>query len=153
MNAPYPQYRSPSTGRRGIPPLGLVGSAVLALSSVLPWLRHTTISRANAFRISAGFLFSERSGDRGLRLGFVVLALGLLAFVLFLTGLPAGRILGRILGATGIVVAGLYFVQFARLWSDLRGTGPISYLGVGVYLSALGGVVALIGGPFAGRKR
>jgi hypothetical protein len=149
---PYPPYRGARASPRGIPIIGVVGGALLALSSVVPWLRHTVTSRANAFNVPAAFLFNDRAGDRGLRLGFVVLALGVAAIVLLLTGLPVGRALGRAVGVVGLVVAGLFLVQFARLWSDLHQTGAISNLGIGMYVAALGGALALIGGPLAGKR-
>lgn len=145
--APTPAYVAPSSTSRGVPVVGAIGAAVVALSSILPWGRGAHGFRgATAFKIPVGILFTLRPTSDSVKLGLLVLVLGLVSVTCFVIGSAGGRAAGRIAGALGLLVAGLYVIQIARLYHDLGASGFYKALGVGVYVCAIGGALALVGG-------
>lgn len=120
----------------------LVGAALYALASVLPWLKANGRS-ANAFDVPLEFLLSYKSTtDLGTDLGVLLLALAVAgAAAVLLTPKPAFR---RATGSVALAVALLYVVQVQQLLGAVDAPGRpglFSALGFGVYLALVGAVV------------
>jgi hypothetical protein len=122
--------------------LTLAGAAAMIVSLFMNWVRST---QATDISVRAMFQTSQvRNPNFVESIGFVMLALGLLAIV----GLaPRTGWLTALAGALGIVVFVLLLVQMYRAPGNLT----VSDLDVGAWIGVAGSLVALIGGFFGAR--
>ncbi len=123
--------------------LTILGAAAMILGAFLEWLNE-----ASGTEITYRVFFSTdaTAGESGLiaSAGFVLIVLGLLALLgtAFRTGW-----LTRLAGALGLVALVLLVI------STYGADGTVGNLGPGFWLSALGSLLALIGGFFGSRPR
>ncbi|MEW6059459.1 MAG: hypothetical protein AB1551_04840 [Actinomycetota bacterium] len=111
----------------------------VVVAAFLPWL--SGLGSASAFDVPLAVLWSLNPGTGGLKLGFLIVALGALgAGLAMLPRFDGGRLL---LGALIMVVAADFVVQTWRAVSDLGGGfGDVfDVLGVGVYVTLVGGAL------------
>lgn len=156
----------PALQRRGPVRLGkvvvsvpLLGGLVIMLSSVLPWMSSDAlqIPKLSAFKFPFGMLTDDGAFDAssgtplvlkpgGTSIGTVVLLLGLAVVVLSQTKAPS--IVGRICGWMVLVIATGFVARVQGASGELIVARSFSFLAVGVYVSALSGlVVGLARGP------
>ena len=118
-----------------------IGGAFVLAGALLPWVGYGGTGIPTEVR--NGF---ETGGD-----GFITAALGLLVIGLAVRGRRAARGPTR-MSATISLVAGFFILSIPALrWSDFRNSVAIEAIGVyatpeiGLYITALGGLIAIIG--------
>ncbi|MEX0756295.1 MAG: Trp biosynthesis-associated membrane protein [Actinomycetota bacterium] len=136
--------RQPVTSRGPGPIVMLVGAAVLAAGSVLPWAK---VSAPFAVERSIGGL----EGDGVLTVvGAVLIAA---AALLWMTGRRWGRVVGVVVAvlAAGIAIYDLININDAIDDIAIQ-TGGLAEAaaGIGIYVAVAGAIVALIGGVLSG---
>lgn len=120
---------------------GAAGAALAALGSLLPW-------------VTARTLFGQVSvaGTEGD--GQITLALGIAVAVLFLTGRNgtnrSGLVIGTILAGAALATAGYNYSNITDRVGDTDGSIGAA-VGIGLYLTLAGTVVAFIAGILAAR--
>jgi len=124
-------------GRRLVPN-AVLGAALVAAGTLLPWIRAAGLGSANAFDLPVGSLFNSGSPSLDLAVPLLVLA------VVLVLPLPPGATIGA--AAAVVATVGLFVFQVQRGGVDL-----ISVLGSGVVLTAAGAVVAVPWTRRAGR--
>jgi hypothetical protein len=126
--------------------LALVGSAVIAISSWLDWVKEIDGAPGeSAHEGPAKFLIDYTSEPGGLSIGTLLIIVGVVGIVGAF--LAQARILTLIAGIGGVVVSVLFMYQVKSIIDDFdfdAGFGDI--VGIGAYLALIGGVVALVGG-------
>ena len=132
--------------------LALAGGVLVAVTGWLDWTSRTTVGPdESAFKFPAKFVLDYQSLREGLSLGVVVLVLGLLiALAAFAPG-AAGPVLGVLLGIAAGLLAFLFVYQVHVLLdeNDVAGVTLTDALGIGPYLAAVGGALAVLGGLLA----
>jgi hypothetical protein len=119
--------------------LSCAGALLLALASVLSWLRGTGISQ-NSFDVPVKFLFDyEISSNSGPKVGWLLLALAV-AVVIAVVKAAWPRLV-RGLGGVAVAVAVLYVIQLQRLVSKAPGASLTDAVGFGVVAAAVGGAL------------
>jgi hypothetical protein len=118
----------------------IVGAAMAALGSLLPWIESGGIT-LNGF--DAGYLTgsSMSDGNDGIIILLLGLAAGALAVHYFMKPNLLLSVGSLILGAAAAGVAGYNFI---RLYKDINDSGlsPMDYLSYGLYVSVIGGAIA-----------
>lgn len=116
----------------------LGGAALVALSTILPWIRGG--GSTNAFDVQIMFLFDYKTTSTGaLKIGLPLLAVAVLAVAAVLKGLDKRVQLGA--GIAGIGIPALYVLQLQRFVSA-AGTGSLTDLvGLGVLPAIVGGAL------------
>lgn len=119
-----------------------IGGAVLvALASVLPWLRGTGQS-VNSYDVRAKVLFDYKSNaTSGLTIGVILLLLATALVVMI--GMGTKEQATRWLGVATIAVPGIYVVQLQRAVSDVPGASVTDFIGIGILAAAAGGALVL----------
>jgi hypothetical protein len=138
---PVPARRSPA--RQTVPVDNLVGALAgigVLVGALIDWTR---IVRVNSFRIPATFLFDPKTTSRDPRLGYVVLAIGLLG--VGVSFLPRARGWRVVLGLLALLVAALYCAQVASQLSDLGGRVSFTdVVGAGPWVTGIAGFVLAV---------
>ena len=130
----------------------MIGAALAAIGSLLPWIDYGGFS-ASGF--DGGYLTGSSMGDGND--GIVILLLGLAAAALaahyFMKPNSLLSLGSLILGAAA---AGVAAYDFIRLYKDIKdgcgGCSVTDYLGYGLYVSIVGGVIAA-GAAYVGFRR
>jgi hypothetical protein len=130
----------------------LIGSAIVAIAGFLPWLEAD--ETLNAYDAPVNFLFDAVSDDDGIKIGIVLLALGVIGIISAF--IRPVRWLGIITGTVAIAI-GLRFIQQANEaldivsipGSDIELTDFVKF---GAYVAIGGGVVAVVGGVMSLRQ-
>jgi hypothetical protein len=118
----------------------LIAGVVLLAGSFLPWVSQLAVSQ-NAFRIPINVLIDPKKQNAGgLKVGFVLVVLGALAVATGLGRLPAQ--VGRVAGGLAALVATMFLGQLQRALGQAQVATVFGVLGMGVYLTMLGGVIA-----------
>jgi hypothetical protein len=128
--------------------VALVGSAVVAISSWLEWIKSVQGSDAESSHEGpAKFLIDNTSEPGGLSIGTLLVILGVLGIVGAV--LAAARVLALVAGVGGILVGALFMYQINdfldRVNADEQGVSFGDVVGLGAYLSIVGGAVAIAG--------
>lgn len=138
--AAAPQER-PAPGRSvSVKPLPVLGGVLLVVSAFLPWISGA--GSANALDIPIQALWDIETVDGPVKLGFALLALGVLGAGLAI--IQRSSWLRRLCGSVGVAIVLGFAAQLYRV-IDAAGGSPgdvLSAIGVGVYV-ALAGAVAL----------
>ena len=121
---------------------GLGGALLVALASVLPWLRGTGQS-VNSYDVRAKVLIDYKSNaTSGLTIGVILLLLSAALVVAIAVGRKER--LTQWLGVATIGVPGLYVVQLQRALSNVPGAGITDFIGIGILAAVAGGALVLI---------
>jgi hypothetical protein len=149
--------RTPVVG----PAIALLGSAAVLISAWLPWLGVAGVT-AKPFDVPAFFLLDSSAGLSGLRLGVLVVVIGVVGIAGAL--IPGLRFLPILVGFVALAVGGLFYLQTNYLLDFLQ--GQLTGLGLGgvndtiaalnpdltdlidygVYVMLAGGAAATVGG-------
>jgi hypothetical protein len=136
-----PARRSPAKQR--VPVDNVVGALAalgVLIGALIDWTR---IIRVNSFKIPAAYLFDPQTTSRNPRLGYVVLAIGLLG--LGVTFLPRARGWRVVIGLLAVLVAALYCAQVASQLSDLGGRVSFTdVVGAGPWVTGIAGFVLAV---------
>jgi hypothetical protein len=128
----------------------LGGALLVALASLLPWLRGGGAS-SNSFDVPVQFLFDYKTASDGIKLGWLLLIVAAAIIVVVVKG--ADPRITRGAGIVAIAVAALYVVQLQRLVSSADGASLTDFVGVGVLVAAVGGLLATFAPQIGARKR
>ena len=121
---------------------GLGGALLVALATVLPWLRGTGQS-VNSYDVRAKVLIDYKSNaTSGLTIGVILLLLSAALVVAIAVGRKER--LTQWLGVATIGVPGLYVVQLQRALSNVPGAGITDFIGIGILAAVAGGALVLI---------
>jgi hypothetical protein len=144
-----PQFDAGTLKRLATPPV--VGAAVLALGTLLPWLRGSGAT-GNGFDVALAFLFVyKRGGNGGLQVGPILLILALAGG--YLASQPSLQRHRVWVGGVAAVLLVVFLIQVQRLMSAFSGDqNLIDVVGFGVVV-ALAGAVALAVAPLQWPKR
>jgi hypothetical protein len=137
--------------------VAIVGALAVGVSCFLDWIDVSVGS--NSLSGAAGdvpvqFLFDKNTSADDPS----ILVLLIPAAILLLLGalIPKGKVFGILGGLLAIVIPVLYAVQVQRsLDDDLSNLdiGLTDFIGIGVYLALLGGIVGLVGAIFSRSRR
>jgi hypothetical protein len=133
----------PSPDRKTVPVdvlVGVLAGLGVLVGALIDWTRIVAL---NSFRIPAAFLFDPKTTSRDPRLGYVLLAIGLLGVCVAF--LPRARGWRVVLGLLALLVGALYCAQVASLLSD--GGARVSFtdfVGPGPWLTGIAGFVLAI---------
>jgi hypothetical protein len=144
--APPPSPGVSVAGGIKVRPIPLIGGIAIAISSALPWIASVQGGDSiKGFDVPAAFLFDfKKAGSGGLKIGLVVLLVGVIGAALTL--LPVTGAIRRLLGGLGVVIGGLYVVQLGRLVDAVGGGVSLTdAIGFGVYVAAGGGLLLAAG--------
>jgi len=138
--------------------LSVTGSGLLLLSSVLEWVHFDyfgTPVQANGLQVAAGFLITgDGAGllriDGPITVGLVMAAAGVIGVAVSLWA--AARRLGVFCGLCGFLGASVFLFQVLRLPELGGGLAPISNLGPGLGVAAVGGALLVLGSGGARRR-
>ena len=130
--------------------LALGGAALVAISTILPWIRGG--GSTNAFEVQIMFLFDYKTTSTGgLKIGLPLLAVAALAVAAVVKGLDKRVQLGA--GIAGMSIPALYVLQLQRFVSA-AGTGSLTDLvGFGVLPASAGGALIAFAPQLAGSRR
>lgn len=135
-----PVYRAPgvhaAVAKPPLPfrPIALAGALGLVISAFLPWTAGA--ASVNSLDVPLEFLWDLAPSDGPLKLGFAVLAIGLLGGGLSL--IPRTAWLRRLLGSFGVAVTVVFAIQLVRLFDGSIGD-VFEAVGAGVYVALVGG--------------
>lgn len=137
--------RAPSTDLP-IKPLALGGGLALVVSTFLPWISGGGVSAvsANALDIPIQTLWDLNAGDGPIKIGFVLLGLGVAAAGL--SFVPRMNGIRRICGSVALAIVLGFTLQLYRS-VDLAGgsVGDVfSTIGFGVYTALAGAIVTQV---------
>jgi hypothetical protein len=134
-----PSPASSATDRAVLIPL--VGGVAVGVSALLPWI--DAVESANAFDVRLAFLADYETGDSGLKLGLLLLALG--AGIVAIAVRRLGETWLRITGAAAVLIGVVHLVQLQRLMSALD-ADLMDAFGFGPLVTIAGGAAAAAGG-------
>lgn len=121
----------------------LVGGALLAVSTVLPWTSQYFDS-SSAFGVPLRVLLQggtvETTGF--VKLAFLLVPLAALVVLAGLRVLPAT--VGQVAGAVSALASLLFVAQLQRTMGKFYAATVFGVLGIGVYLAILGGMLAAV---------
>ena len=126
------------------------GAVLAAIGSLLDWLSFTGLS-ASSFDVKANFLLSPTATPSGPDLGLLVVGAAAAFVVVTLVGI--GAPVARWVGVVVIGIGVLFTVQLQRYLGEFPAEGRPSLLGslgVGVYVTVVGGALMLV--PPAGAR-
>lgn len=113
------------------------------LAAFLPWLSAPGTS-SNAFDVPLSFLWSPESAGTGVKMGIPLIVLG--AAGAGLSFLPRTKQIRRMLGSVALFAAIAYVGQLFRVVDKLGGgAGAFDFMGIAVYVSAVGGALLATG--------
>jgi hypothetical protein len=125
-----------------IRPIPLIGGLAIAVSSLLPWIASAGgVPSGTAFDVPVEFLFDPQGFGDGLKLGAIVLLIGLAGGALSFTTRGPG--IRRILASATIAIGGAYIAQLVRVVGQLPGASVADLIGFGVYVMIGGGILLL----------
>jgi hypothetical protein len=129
------------------------GAALIALASILPWLRGGGSS--NSYKVSIQFLFDYKTtSNGGIKVGWLLMALAI-AIVAVIAKNGDQRV-ARGAGIAAIVVAVLFVIQLQRLVSAVKDSGAktslTDVLGFGVLPAIAGGILAAFAPKLAAKR-
>ena len=128
----------------------LGGAALVAISTILPWIRGG--GSTNAFDVPISFLFDYKTTSTGgLKTGLLLLAVVGLAVAAVLKGLDKRVQLGA--GVAGIVIPALFVLQLQRLVSAAGTSSLTDLVGFGVFPAIAGGALIAFAPQLAGAGR
>lgn len=128
----------------------LGGAALVAVSTILPWIRGG--GSTNAFDVPISFLFDYKTTSTGgLKTGLLLLAVVGLAVAAVLKGLDKRVQLGA--GVAGIVIPALFVLQLQRLVSAAGTSSLTDLVGFGVFPAIAGGALIAFAPQLAGAGR
>jgi hypothetical protein len=124
-------------------PVPLIGGLAVAVASILPWFAVEGTQSLSGFDVPLQFLFDPLQPSDGVKIGLIVLLLGLggawLSFSSSRTGLR------RLLGLAAIAIGGVFILQLASFVDQVgAGVSVTDVIGFGVYVTIVGGVMLLI---------
>jgi hypothetical protein len=120
--------------------VGVLAGVGVLVGALIDWTRIVAV---NSFRIPAAFLFDPKTTSRDPRLGYVVLAIGLLGVCVAF--LPRARGWRVVLGLLALLVGALYCAQVASLLSDRGGRVSFTeFVGPGPWVTGIAGFVLAI---------
>ena len=119
--------------------LGASAGVAIIIGAFLEWARRASL---NSFKIPVQFLFDPHTTSEQPRLGWFVLAVGVLGAVFsFFPGLTMLRVL---FGVLGLGIGALYMISVARALNDAGSTRSFTDLvGAGPWLVSSAGLVLL----------
>jgi hypothetical protein len=118
----------------------LVGGALVLVGALLPWVGTAGASKS-AFGVPLKVLFDPKSQTAGgLKVGFVMVVLGALAVAAGLGRVPPQ--VGKVAGGAAVALAALFLGQLQRAIGQVQAASVFGVLGMGVYLTTAGGVLA-----------
>jgi hypothetical protein len=127
--------------------IGLIGSTGIIVGSAMTWARVLFIG-ASSFDIPIQFLFNSETTSRHPRIGWVLLALGVLGIVASLV--PRAGSARVLVGVAALAIAVLYLIQLGNVAS--RGFQPFSdIVGSGAWVTG-GASLLLILSPLFHRR-
>lgn len=118
------------------------GVAALGFAVFFPWL--TTPSRINnAMGVPLEFLWRRSAPSDGLSLGWVLLGAAAVGAIASIASILA--VVRRLAGLVAVVAAVSLVVQWVQVLDRINGTGHwLSYVGVGVYVAFVAGLLLLL---------
>ena len=120
--------------------VGVLAGVGVLVGALIDWTRIVAL---NSFRIPAAFLFDPKTTSRDPRLGYVVLAIGLLGVCVAF--LPRARGWRVVLGLLALLVGALYCAQVASLLSESGGRVSFTdFVGPGPWVTGIAGFVLAI---------
>jgi hypothetical protein len=124
----------------------LIGGALVLVGALLPWVSQGPISE-NGLGIPIKVLFDPKSQNAGggFKLGFVLILLGALTIAAGLGRLPIQ--VGKAAGGAAMLLATVFLGQLQRAIGQVQAASVFGVLGMGVYLTMLGGVLAAMAKP------
>lgn len=122
-------------------PLALAGGALLVVAAVLPWVSIDGLGSTNALDIPVQALWDLNAPDGPIKIGFVTIALGLIAAGL--SFVPRTAKIRRLCGSLALTVAAAFALQFFRAIDQSGGSlgDFLSSIGIGVYLTIAAAIV------------
>ena len=129
--------------------LAALGGIAVAISIILDWVDFTSrgaLHENNATLVSFEFLFDK--GTESHNPSILIILIPAAALLLLAAMLPSFRVAGVVGGVGATLVPVLYCLQVQRgLDDELAGTrvGLFDFIGAGVYVALVGGVVGVIG--------
>ena len=139
---------SAGVGQPVVGVIAIIGAALAAIGTMLPWIENSGYSRRG---LSFGYLTgsSFEKGHDGVIVLILALAAAALAVHYFRMNSSLASLGTLILGAGA---AGVAAYNLVRLISDIRdncgGCNPMDYLGMGLYMSIVGGVIVVAAAVF-----
>jgi hypothetical protein len=122
--------------------LPALAAIAVFVSAFLPWLSKAGQS-STAMKAPVAFLFNDTTtATAGFAVGHLLMIVGALTLLGAL--IPNGAWLARLGGAAGAAIGILFVVQTQRLVSSLGGGGAFSFLGAGVYVAIICGLLAIV---------
>jgi hypothetical protein len=120
----------------------LIGGALIVVGSFLPWVSAAGgLATENGFGVPLKVLFDPKTqSPSGAKIGFLTIVLGALTIAAGLKRLPL--VVGRVAGGVALVVATAFLAQLQRAMGQAQVATVFGVLGMGVYLTALGGLMA-----------
>jgi hypothetical protein len=119
----------------------LIGGALIVVGSVLPWFSQAGVVSESAFGLPIKVLFDPNiQGTAGFKIGYVSIVLGALTVAAGLGRLPAH--VSKFAGGAAAVIATLFLGQLQRAIGQAQVATVFGVLGMGVYLTMVGGVLA-----------
>jgi hypothetical protein len=156
--APAASTTAPATTGGGLPIgigqiVAIVGAIAVGVSCFLDWIDISVGSNSlsgSASDVPVQFLFDKSTSADDPS----ILVLLVPAAILLLLGalIPKGKVFGILGGLLAIVIPVLYSVQVQRGLDDDLSNLDISltdFIGIGVYLALVGGIVGLLGAIFS----
>jgi hypothetical protein len=141
---PPPGASSGGVAVRGVPVTSqLVGGALILVGSFLPWTSQFFTSSHSAFGVGIDVLVDPRPEATGaFKIGLVLLVLGAVVVGAGLHRLP--MTFGNVAGGVAALVAVVFVAQLQRGMGKFYAATVFGVLGIGVYLTVLGGMVAAV---------
>ena len=120
----------------------LIGGALVVAGALLPWTSQYLAS-SSAFGTPLRVLLAPDPNASGvIKLAFLVVPLGLLVLAAGLRALPP--VVGQAAGGAAALVSVLFVAQLQRSMGKFYAATVFGILGIGVYVTLLGGLVAAI---------
>ena len=126
-------------------PIPLIGGLAVAVASILPWFAVTEAPSLTGFDVPLQFLFDPLQPSDGVKVGLIVLLLGLAGAWL---SFSASRVnIRRVLGLAAIAVGVVFILQLGSFVDQVgAGVSVTDVIGFGVYVNIVGGVMLLARG-------
>lgn len=120
----------------------LLGGAIVLAGTLLPWTSQYLTS-SSAFGVPLRVLLDPQPNASGFaKLSFLLVPLGLLVLVSGLRVLPA--VAGQAAGGVAALVAMVFVAQLQRSMGKFYAATVFGVLGIGVYVTLLGGILAAV---------
>jgi hypothetical protein len=130
--------------------IAIGGALLLLVSSFLTWLRSSL--SASSFDVPLAFLFDyQTSSDSGAKVGWLLLVLAVGVVIVVVT--HQDRRIVRGVGIFTIAVGVLYMIQLQRLVGAVPGASFTDFVGLGVILAVLAGVIVTFADKLGAKRR